>query len=166
MRAVVVATALLAAAALAAAQDPDVGKTMTQICIARGYTSIEEHYVTTADGYILGMFRLPMGRPGTPGGQLKPGKPVVLLQHGLLDSSYTWVNNFANESLAFILGALRWPVGRVCLCVRVWWGAALRCVHPHPSVCVASAGPGARPATPTHTFTRDLQLVRVVCAHV
>jgi len=107
---------LLAAFLLAApflgclATDPDVGKSMTAICIARGYTSIEEHYVTTQDGYILGMFRIPQGLPGTPGGVKKTGKPVVLLQHGLLDSSYTWVNNFETESLAFILADLGYDV--------------------------------------------------------
>jgi pimeloyl-ACP methyl ester carboxylesterase len=30
-------------------------------------------------------------------------KPVVLLQHGLLDASSTWVMNFPNQSLGFIL---------------------------------------------------------------
>jgi hypothetical protein len=29
------------------------------------------------------------------------------VQHGLLDSSYTWVNQFQNESLAYILGEAR-----------------------------------------------------------
>jgi len=31
------------------------------------------------------------------------GKPVVFLQHGVLDSANTWVNNYKDESLAFIL---------------------------------------------------------------
>lgn len=105
MRAAVVA--LVAAVALAAgsvrAMDPDVGKSMTDICLARGYDSIESHFVTTQDGYILGLYRIPSGLPGTPGAGPATGKPVVHLQHGLLDSSYTWVNNFENESLAFIL---------------------------------------------------------------
>jgi pimeloyl-ACP methyl ester carboxylesterase len=102
-KSVLIASTLLSAAF---ATDPDVGKSMMEICVARGYTSIEQHAITTADGYILGAFRIPQGLPGTPGAQRKQGKPVVFLQHGLLDSSYTWVNNFEKESLAFILGAL------------------------------------------------------------
>ena len=45
----------------------------------RGYPT-ETHYVTTADMYILQMHRIP-----------NPGKPVVLLQHGLLCASSDWV---------------------------------------------------------------------------
>jgi pimeloyl-ACP methyl ester carboxylesterase len=41
--------------------------------------------------YILTLFNIPGN-----------GAPV-LLQHGLLDSSYTWINNFADESLGYIL---------------------------------------------------------------
>jgi hypothetical protein len=71
---------LAAAAACAGAVDPDVGKDMVEICISRGYTSIESHYVTTADGYILGVYRLPRGLAGTPGASAAAGKPVVFLQ--------------------------------------------------------------------------------------
>jgi hypothetical protein len=41
--------------------------------------SLENHYVTTADGYILHVHRL-----------TNPGKPVVFLQHGILASSWCW----------------------------------------------------------------------------
>lgn len=44
-----------------------------------GYRS-EVHKVTTEDGYILEMHRIP-----------KDGGKPVLLMHGLLDSSSTWV---------------------------------------------------------------------------
>lgn len=54
--------------------DPDVGKSMVEIVKSKGY-KIESHSVTTEDGYILGMFRIP---------PRSPGAPVVLLQHGLL----------------------------------------------------------------------------------
>lgn len=72
--------------------DPDVGLSMTEIIQARGF-SVETHYVTTSDGYILTMFRIPS----------ETSSPPVLLQHGLLDSSYTWVSNYEDQSLGFIL---------------------------------------------------------------
>lgn len=83
-------------------KDPDVGKNMVEIVAEKGYP-IEEHYVTTEDKYILGVFRIPYGRNETENTSKDIGKPVVFLQHGLLDSSYTWVNNFQNQSLGFIL---------------------------------------------------------------
>jgi len=47
----------------------------------RGY-KVETHQVTTEDGYILQMHRIPSDPPG--------GEPVFL-QHGLLSSSADWV---------------------------------------------------------------------------
>ena len=80
-------------------EDPDQYKDMVEIVQTRGY-NIETHVVTTPDGYELTAFRIHDGKVGD---QTVGGKPPVLLQHGLLDSSYTWVNNFDNESLGFIL---------------------------------------------------------------
>lgn len=62
----------------------------------KGYPC-EEHKVLTKDGYILGVFRIPHGRNSTAIG------PPVLLQHGLLDSSTTWVMNYPEQSLGYIL---------------------------------------------------------------
>lgn len=45
----------------------------------RGYTC-EEHKVTTKDGYVLSLQRIPLGRAGGQKGNRVP----VLLQHGLL----------------------------------------------------------------------------------
>jgi len=58
----------------------------------------ETHEVLTADGYYLTLFRIPHGKTNV---TRKP-KPV-LLQHGLIDSSDTWVINLPHQSLAFIL---------------------------------------------------------------
>ena len=79
--------------------DPDDGKNMIEIVQTRGY-EIESHFVTTEDGYILNMFRIPRGKGEARG---EGPRPPVLLQHGLLDSSFTWVNNYRNESLGFLL---------------------------------------------------------------
>jgi len=83
------------------AKDPDVGMDMIEIVSSHGYP-IEEHYVETDDGYILGAFRIPHGR-NTAAEDENQTKPAVILQHGLLDSSFTWVNNLPSESLGFIL---------------------------------------------------------------
>ncbi|POM65270.1 Triacylglycerol Lipase [Phytophthora palmivora] len=83
--------------------DPDVGKSTVELIEARGYV-VETHNVTTADGYILTMHRLPKSYDESQSGEIAAdGKPAVLVQHGLLDSSFSWVCNFRNQSLAFVL---------------------------------------------------------------
>ncbi|XP_067671236.1 lysosomal acid lipase/cholesteryl ester hydrolase-like [Haliotis asinina] len=81
------------------APDPEIYMNTTELITSKGFPC-ENHYVTTADGFILNMQRIPHGRgTNTPG----TAKPVVFLQHGLLGSSNNFVLNPANESLAFIL---------------------------------------------------------------
>lgn len=50
-----------------------------QLITKDGYP-LETHHVTTDDGYILGLHRIPT----------KSGRPVIIM-HGILDSSSTWV---------------------------------------------------------------------------
>ncbi|CAF0988536.1 unnamed protein product [Rotaria sp. Silwood1] len=76
--------------------DPDCDYNITQLIQSKGYPC-EEHKVITNDGYILGVFRIPYGRKSS-----AKGRPV-LLQHGLLDTATTWVINFSDQNLAFIL---------------------------------------------------------------
>ncbi|CAF1023281.1 unnamed protein product [Adineta ricciae] len=76
--------------------DPDCDLNITQLIQSKGYPC-EEHKVITKDGYILGVFRLPHGRNSS-----FIGRPVFL-QHGLLDAAVTWVMNFPDQSLAFML---------------------------------------------------------------
>ncbi|CAL8139219.1 unnamed protein product [Prunus armeniaca] len=64
----------------------------------QGYTC-QEHQVTTADGYILGLQRIPKGRSGNEIADRQP----VLLQHGLLLDASSWLLNPPDQSLAFIL---------------------------------------------------------------
>ncbi|UIZ29912.1 hypothetical protein KXD40_002895 [Peronospora effusa] len=83
--------------------DPDVGKSTVELIEARGYVA-ETHNVTTVDGYILTMHRLPMSyKECKAGNDPVQYKPVVLVQHGILDTSFSWVCNFRNQSLAFVL---------------------------------------------------------------
>lgn len=68
------------------AGDLDAMRTFGQVCEAHGY-NFEAHNVTTSDGYILTLFRIP-SKKGQP---FVPGKPVVFLQHGLFDLADTWI---------------------------------------------------------------------------
>ncbi|KAI4308410.1 hypothetical protein L6164_031489 [Bauhinia variegata] len=63
----------------------------------QGY-KCEEHKVTTDDGYILSLQRMPARRSGA-----NADKPPVLLQHGIFSDASTWLFNSPEESLAFIL---------------------------------------------------------------
>ncbi|VDO87328.1 unnamed protein product [Schistosoma mattheei] len=64
----------------------------SEIIRRQGYL-VEEHEITTSDQYILCLIRL----------YTKQSRKVVLLQHGLLDSSHAWVMNLKNQSLGYIL---------------------------------------------------------------
>lgn len=68
--------------------DPEALMTFQQVVEHNGY-AFEAHNVTTSDGYILTLYRIP-GKKGQP---LSPGKPVAFLQHGLLDLADTWIMN-------------------------------------------------------------------------
>lgn len=52
----------------------------------------ETHTVTTDDGYILSLHHI-WNSSVPPNGQ------VIYLQHGLLDTSFTWVVNLPHQSL-------------------------------------------------------------------
>ena len=62
-----------------------------EIIVKRGYP-VEIHSVTTKDGYILELHRIP------PQNRENASK-IVFLQHGLLDSSAAWIINPTNQSL-------------------------------------------------------------------
>uniref|UniRef100_A0A182UBJ7 Uncharacterized protein n=1 Tax=Anopheles melas TaxID=34690 RepID=A0A182UBJ7_9DIPT len=63
-----------------------------------GYPA-EEHIIETDDGYLLGVHRC----PGSPLSPPAPGKPVVLLQHGMLSSSADYILMGPDTSLAYML---------------------------------------------------------------
>lgn len=96
-----------AAAALATRPAPNasLAATTNGTCRSRvepfGYRC-EEHTVTTEDGYILSLQRIPSGRAGE--SELGRSRKVpVLLQHGLMMDGLSWLMNSPNESLGFIL---------------------------------------------------------------
>jgi len=80
-------------------KDPEVSMNISEMIRYNGYPC-EDYSVITQDGYILSMQRIPYGRNGV---KVKNSRPVVLLQHGLLDSAVTWVINYPYQSLGFLL---------------------------------------------------------------
>ncbi|KAL6954893.1 sterol esterase [Sarracenia purpurea var. burkii] len=80
-----------------ALESPPDGICATSITI-HGY-ECQEYEVTTDDGYILSVQRIPQGRVG--GGTNK--KLPVILQHGLFLDGRTWVLNSPDQNLGFIL---------------------------------------------------------------
>ena len=71
---------------------PITPKTSMQEYVAALNITLEKHYVTTTDGYILLVHRLP-----------NPGRPVVFLQHGILASSWCWIANDPSRALGIVL---------------------------------------------------------------
>jgi lysosomal acid lipase/cholesteryl ester hydrolase len=94
-------SSLLSCNAHDAPADPNKGKDMVELAAQYGY-DLESYNVTTRDGYILKLFRIPRGANDKDTSSEKK-RPAVLLQHGLLDSSYTWVANPPEQSLGFML---------------------------------------------------------------
>ncbi|XP_022702029.1 gastric triacylglycerol lipase-like isoform X3 [Varroa jacobsoni] len=85
--------------------DPDFHKSIEYLVTSKGYP-FEKHYVTTEDGYIITMHRIPHGRlTEQKKGSLppKPNRRVALLGAPLLTESTIWVMDFPNNSFGFIL---------------------------------------------------------------
>ncbi|KAI9563008.1 hypothetical protein GHT06_010464 [Daphnia sinensis] len=76
--------------------------TTPEVIRNRGYP-VETHHVTTDDGYILELHRIPPQSSTGP-------KSVVLLIHGVLESSGTWLVNPSSRSLAILLASQSYDV--------------------------------------------------------
>lgn len=53
--------------------------------------------MTTDDGYILTLFRIPGEK-----GDSSTGKPPVFMQHGITSSAFAWISNTADIAPAFV----------------------------------------------------------------
>eukprot|EP00475_Leptophrys_vorax_P041301 TRINITY_DN77878_c0_g1_i1.p1 TRINITY_DN77878_c0_g1~~TRINITY_DN77878_c0_g1_i1.p1 ORF type:complete len:413 (-),score=120.90 TRINITY_DN77878_c0_g1_i1:32-1270(-) len=79
------------------------GLTPSQLIEYWGYP-VEEHIITCADGFPIRLLRIPYGLSAKAKAiPMSQTRPAVLLQHGLLDASTTWILNLPHQSLAFIL---------------------------------------------------------------
>ncbi|KAI4350526.1 hypothetical protein L6164_004975 [Bauhinia variegata] len=82
------------------AQDPPVDGICTSSVIVHGY-KCQELEVTTKDGYILSLQRIPEGRAEASSSGAK--KQPVIIQHGVLVDGMTWLLNSPEQDLPLIL---------------------------------------------------------------
>ena len=80
------------------ANNPDIGLNFTQTAQLHGYP-VEEHFVTTSDGYILRLFRIPYGINGT----FLFGRPAILMQHGIFESPDSFLVRGPELSVGFYI---------------------------------------------------------------
>ncbi|CAL4123766.1 unnamed protein product, partial [Meganyctiphanes norvegica] len=73
-----------------------------EIISSSGYP-VEIYFITTEDGYILQLHRIPAGHVNTWSGKSSVPRPVVYLHHCLLCSSSDWVMNEPGKALAYML---------------------------------------------------------------
>ncbi|XP_049938991.1 lipase 3-like [Schistocerca serialis cubense] len=80
--------------------DDEKNVTVPGLLTKYGYP-VETYEVTTEDGYVLTMFRIPYGKksPLTEGER----RPAVLLQHGLMNSADDWLIIGPDRALGYIL---------------------------------------------------------------
>ncbi|XP_027940836.1 triacylglycerol lipase 2 isoform X2 [Vigna unguiculata] len=79
---------------------PPVSGLCSSSVIVHGY-ECQEHQVTTNDGFILSLQRIPEGRGKSSGGRTR--KQPVIIQHGVLVDGMTWLLNCPEQDLPLIL---------------------------------------------------------------
>ncbi|KAL3266873.1 hypothetical protein HHI36_011025 [Cryptolaemus montrouzieri] len=84
--------------------DDDEYLSVPELITKYGYP-VEEHFVTTKDGYILRVHRIPPTRKG-----IAPCNRTIFLMHGILMSSADWVILGPQEAFAYYLADLGYDV--------------------------------------------------------
>ena len=77
----------------------DAKRSFEEICVENGF-KFETHTVVTDDGYILDVFRIPGLMSAE--GEENTTRPPILFQHGILDSAFCWIINYADVAPAFV----------------------------------------------------------------
>ena len=79
--------------------------------VNKNFYPLETYWVTTEDGYILKLFRIPGGsKYQNEKKDEKTMKQPILLQHGIFDSSDGWICNSPEKCLPFTLADMGYDV--------------------------------------------------------
>ena len=79
------------------AEETDVYKSPAEYLLSYGY-NFEEHKVMTPDGYILTLWRIPKKL-----NERRTRRPPILLQHGVIDNSFSWLFKSIKQNLPIML---------------------------------------------------------------
>jgi len=99
------------------AEDPNCESGTIEYIISKGFTA-EEHFVTTQDGYVLALHRIPADIQANDGAEeIKLNTPnnhlhlkPVLIVHGFMHSSEAFIRQDANDSLPLVLNEAGYDV--------------------------------------------------------
>ncbi len=77
--------------------EEDSNRSVAEYLLSYGY-NFEEHKIVTPDGYILTLWRIPKRVTDR-----RRNRPPILLQHGVLDNSFSWLFKRIDNNLPIIL---------------------------------------------------------------
>jgi len=92
----------------ARALNPDLERDFVELVVSKGY-KVEEHFVQTKDGYILGLHRILPACPVQDGERIG-SKGVVFFQHGFMQNSEVFIVRGPGKSLPYMLVDLGYDV--------------------------------------------------------